>query len=242
MIAAQQTRKTILIVEDEVDLAGLIRLNLEREGYTCRVAHAGDEALQAVARETPDLVLLDRMLPGMSGDEVGAQLRKNVATASIPIVMLTAKTEESDELVGFAIGADDYITKPFSMKVLPARVAAVFRRARNRGEDESETIATGPFEMTPSHHKLIVDGNAVSLTATEFKLLRELMLAKGRVLDRVRLINRVLGSDAVVTDRTIDVHITALRKKIGAASSWVQTVRGVGYTFRPPEESTAAKP
>ncbi len=230
--------KTILIVEDEADLAELLRLNLEREGYSCRVAGAGDEALAEARRHAPSLVLLDRMLPGLSGDEVAAILRRDPATANIPVIMLTAKVEESDELVGFALGADDYVTKPFSMKVLLARVRSIFRRTMLM-ETDLDTLRTGPFQLTPSRHELTVDGQPVQLTATEFRLLKALMVARGRVRNRDQLIDTAFGVGVAITDRTVDVHVTALRKKLGASAGWIQTVRGVGYTFREPQEPNA---
>lgn len=226
--------KTILIVEDEADLAELLRYNFEREGYVCRCVTAGDEALAAIRKSPPDLVLLDRMLPGVSGDEVVRRVKGDPATARIPVLVLTAKVEEDEQLVGFALGADDYVTKPFSVKVLLARMAAMLRRA-NPSEDAGEVIVTGPVTLNRSRHEVTVGGEPVRLTATEFKLLMTLMVARGRVLGRGRLIEAVLGSTTVVLDRTIDVHITALRRKLGAAAKWVQTVRGVGYTFRPPD-------
>ena len=228
-----KTRGSILVVEDEMDLADMVRINLEREGYTCRVVGAGDEALRQIRHDRPDLVLLDRMLPGLSGDEVVAMLKRDPGTASIPVIVITAKAEESDELVGFALGADDYVTKPFSIKVLLARIAAMMRRLDTVDVDP-DTIAAGPIRLTPSRHEVTVGGTAVTLTATEFRLLHTMMSAGGRVLSRSQLLDKVFGSDVVVTDRTIDVHITALRKKLGEASGWVQTVRGVGYTFRRP--------
>jgi len=226
-------QRSVLIVEDETDLASLLQYNLEREGYACRCATAGDVALTEIRRNPPDLVVLDRMLPGLSGDEVASRLKRDPKTADIPLILLTAKAEEADQLVGFALGADDYVTKPFSMRILLARVSAVFRRAEAR-EGEPEVLSAGPITLNPSYHELTVHGTAVSLTATEFRLMRALMAARGRVLDRAGLIDAVLGAGAVVTDRTIDVHITALRKKLAAASGWIQTVRGVGYTFREP--------
>lgn len=226
--------RSILIVEDEVDLAELLRFNLEREGYKCRVVHDGGGAMAEVRRAAPDLVLLDRMLPGTSGDEVIASLKHESATAAIPVMMLTAKAEESDELVGFALGADDYVTKPFSMKLLVARVAALLRRA-DATEIEGDVIVQGPVRLDSSRHEITVGGRPITVTATEFRLLRTLMAGNGRVLTRAQLIESVLGTGAAVTDRTIDVHITALRKKLNEAAGWVQTIRGVGYTFREPE-------
>ncbi len=225
--------KSILLVEDEGDLADLLQYNLEREGYRCRAVHDGSSALQEIRRDPPHLVILDRMLPEQSGDEIIAQIRKEPRTASLPIIMLTAKAEESDELVGFALGADDYVTKPFSMKLLIARVSAVLRRTEGR-EFDSEVLSYGPIKLDSSRFEVTVSGTAVSLTAMEFRVLKALMGARGRVLRRSDLIDKVLGTSVAVTDRTIDVHITALRKKLNDASPWIKTVRGVGYAFREP--------
>jgi len=222
----------VLVVEDEADLAEVIRYNLEREGYRCRCVADGSVALAELRREPPDLMVLDRMLPGLSGDEVMARLRREPATAGIPVLMLTAKAEESDELVGFALGADDYVTKPFSMRLLLARVEALLRRA-DASAGGADVLTTGPITLDRSRRELKVDDESVTLTSTEFGILWELMAARGRVLSRERLIDGVLGTCAVVTDRTIDVHVAALRKKLGNASALIQTVRGVGYTLRP---------
>jgi len=227
--------KTILVVEDEADLANMLRHNLEREGYACRTAADGRAALSEIRRSVPDLVLLDRMLPGLSGDEILSQLRHEPRGVSIPVIMLTAKVEESDQLVGFALGADDYVAKPFSMKVLLARVAALLRRAE-AGDVEPEVLAAGPIALDVGRHEVTVEGRPVVMTATEFRVLRALMAANGRVLSRGQMIDSVLGTGVAVTDRTIDVHITALRKKLGDAGMWIQTIRGVGYTFRQPDE------
>lgn len=225
--------KLILIVEDEADLAELIRYNLQREGHTCRCAGDGDSALREARRQPPDLILLDRMLPGTSGDEIASSLKRDPHTARIPIIMLTAKAEEADELVGFALGADDYVTKPFSMKRLLARIAAMLRRAETAAA-AGELLANGPIKLDRGRFEVTVDDQPVGITATEFRLLEALMSARGRVLDRAQLIDSALGQGAVVTDRTIDVHVAALRKKLGSASRWIQTIRGVGYTFRQP--------
>ena len=226
------TNKTVLVVEDEADLAEVVRYNLEREGYRCRCLVDGTSALAELRRERPDLLILDRMLPGMSGDEVISKLRREPTTADIPVLMLTAKAEESDELVGFALGADDYVTKPFSMKLLLARIDALLRRVGTPAA-ESDALTVGPITLDRSRRELKVDDEAVTLTSTEFGLLWELMAARGRVLSREQLIDAILGIGAVVTDRTIDVHVAALRKKLGKASGLLQTVRGVGYTLRP---------
>jgi two-component system phosphate regulon response regulator PhoB len=224
------------VVEDEADLAELLRFNLEREGYVCQCVGSGDAALAAIAANPPDLVLLDRMLPGRSGDEVVARIKRNPATAGIRVIVLTAKVDEADQLVGFALGADDYVTKPFSMKVLLARTAILLRR-NETARREPEVLTVGPVALNPQRHEVNVDGAPVRLTATQFRLLNVLMAAEGRVMDRSRLIEATLGPVTVVTDRTIDVHITALRRKLGEAAAWIQTVRGVGYTFRQPGEA-----
>ena len=211
------TSKTVLVVEDETDLAEVVRYNLEREGYKCRCVADGTSALIELRRERPDVLILDRMLPGLSGDEVIAKLRREPETASVPVLMLTAKAEESDELVGFALGADDYVTKPFSMKLLLARVDALLRRA-SAPTAGSDVLTVGPISLDRSRRELEVDDESVALTSTEFGILWELMAARGRVLNREQLIDGVLGTCVVVTDRTIDVHVAALRKKLGNAS------------------------
>lgn len=225
--------QSVLIVEDESDIAELLRYNLQREGYSCRCVGDGAAALVEVRRSPPDLIILDRMLPGMSGDEVISQIRHESRGAAIPILMLTAKAEESDQLVGFALGADDYVTKPCSVKLLLARVAALLRRSQ-AGEPEPELFTGGPIRLDVSRHEVLVEDKPVVLTATEFRVLKSLMAANGRVLSRSQMIDNVLGTGVAVTDRTIDVHITALRKKLGDGGAWIQTIRGVGYAFREP--------
>jgi len=228
-----QAVKSILVVEDEIDLGDTVCYHLEREGYACRRAGDGQQALAELRRQPPDLIILDRMLPVLSGDDVAARLKRDPRLSTIPVIMLTAKSEESDELVGFALGADDYIRKPFSMKLLLARVAAVLRREDTSVRDR-DVITIGPILLDKGRHEVTVHQTQVALTATEFRVLRELMLAGGRVLERERLIDAVLGVGVAVTNRTIDVHIAALRKKLGPASEWIQTIRGVGYAFRAP--------
>lgn len=233
-----QARAKILVVEDEADLAEMLRFNLARNGYACEVAGGGDEALACMARMRPDLVLLDRMLPGLSGDEVLSRMTREAALADTPVVMLTAKTEEADQLVGFALGATDYVSKPFSMKVLLARIAAILRRSASpERETDSEGLTVGPVTVCLSRHEALLDNTPLRLTATEFRILAALMRAGGRVLSRAQLLDSAFGVGVVVTDRTVDVHITALRKKLGDGAGWVHTVRGVGYAFREPAES-----
>jgi len=230
--------KSILIVEDENDLADVLSYHLEREGYTCRRARDGEAALAEVRRGRPDLIVLDRMLPKLSGDEVAVRLRRDPHTAEMPIIMLTAKAEDADELVGFALGADDYIRKPFSIKLVLARIAALLRRERV-ARQASEVLTGGELVLDHGRHEVTVGGQPVSLTATEFRIIAALMAAGGRVLSRGQLIDAALGQNVAVTDRTMDVHIAALRRKLGAGAACVQTVRGVGYTFRaPPGKST----
>jgi len=227
--------RRILVVDDEDDLAEVVCFNLEREGFQCQRAADAAQALRHLKTARPDLVVLDRMLPDQPGDVVARQMRRNPDTASIPILMLTARADEQAELSGFACGADDYVSKPFSMAVLVARVDSLLRRSTDTPTD-SRVVEIGPIRVDPDRHETLVNGAPVALTATEFGILLTLMKGGGRVLDRDRIINAVLGPTVAVTDRTIDVHVAALRKKLGSASSWVQTVRGVGYTFRAPAD------
>ena len=232
---AMRPGKVILIVEDEADLRKMIGFNLEREGYECHHAADGDEGLASISRHPPDLVILDRMLPGTSGDDLLAMIRRDPRTAATPVLMLTAKAEESDELVGFALGADDYVTKPFSMKALIARINARLRRSKEGDSAQDKAItASGPVMLDSDRHSVSVDGVAITLTSTEFRLLKALMIADGRLRTRDQLIDTVLGANVAVVDRTIDVHIAALRRKLGSAANCVQTVRGSGYVWRVP--------
>ncbi len=222
--------KTILVVDDERDLVELIGYNLQRHGYKVICAFDGAGALERAAKQRPDLVLLDLMMPGVDGLEVARRLKGDSRMAAVPIMMLTAKGEETDVVVGLTLGADDYITKPFSMKVLLARVAAVLRRTREPGE-ESPTgfLKAGPLSIDMQRHQATINNKPVVLTLTEFKLLSALVMARGRVLTRHQLMDKAMGTDVMVTDRAIDVHITGIRRKLGSASWLVHTVRGVGY-------------
>ena len=235
--ASQPRKPLVLVVDDEADLVELITLNLERNGFEVIGAGDGNVALSHVRKYKPDLVVLDLMLPGVDGTEVARRLRADPATAALPIVMLTAKSEETDVIVGLSLGADDYVTKPFSPKVLVARVQAILRRSQAKptpaGEpDAAGVLRAGPLAMDLEKHEISVDGRAVRLTLTEFKLLRALVEAGGRVLSRDRLMDKGMGTDVFVTDRAIDVHITAIRKKLGDANWLVHTVRGVGYRLQ----------
>jgi two-component system phosphate regulon response regulator PhoB len=218
----------VLVVEDEKDLSELLSYNLRRAGFTVDCALTGMKALQCVAANRPDLILLDLMLPELSGTEVASRIRSNPETASIPIIMLTAKGEEVDQLVGLTVGADDYVTKPFSMKLLLARVQAVLRRT-GRASEEPSLIQLGPVMVNMETHEVTCEGQDVKLTLTEFRLLSSLLAASGRVLSRKVLMSRAMGPGVTVTERTIDVHVTAIRKKLGSHGGMIRTVRGVGY-------------
>lgn len=219
----------ILLVEDEQDLLELLRFNLEREGYEVSTATTGAQALASVKRTVPDLVLLDRMLPGMEGLEICRTLKKRSATSKVPVIMLTAKGEEADVVKGLEAGADDYVTKPFSPRVLLARVQAVLRRL---GAETTGTVTVGGVSLDPERHSVSVDGEAVELTATEFKLLALLLSRPGRVFTRQQIIERIHEGFAGVTDRSVDVQVVALRRKLGNRGDRIFTVRGVGYRFR----------
>lgn len=225
----------ILIVEDETDLARMLQFNFQRDGYLCSVAQDGNQAVKLMRDDPPDLVVLDRMLPGQSGDDVLTRMRQDPHLEHIPVVMLTAKTEENDQLEGFSLGADDYVTKPFGIQVLLARVTALLRRT-NKGSTapDPDEITAGPIRLHATRHDVSVEHRPARLTVTEFRLLHALMKAGGRVLTRSQLLDFAFGMDIVVSDRTIDVHVTALRKKLSPAGHWIRTVRGVGYAFRDP--------
>lgn len=231
--ASARRSRTVLVVEDERDLNELISLNLQRNGYDVISAFNGNDALEKVRGDLPDLIVLDIMLPGVDGTEVTRQLRADARTAQIPIVMLTAKSEETDIVVGLKLGADDYVTKPFSMKILLARLESLSRRLdKPLAVDANTTLKAGPLEMDLSRHEVFVNGSNVKLTLTEFKLLSALVNARGRVLSRDQLMDKAMGADVMVTDRAIDVHVTSIRRKLGDAAGLVHTVRGVGYRLR----------
>ncbi len=231
--AVNANRKTVLVVDDEKDLVDLIGYNLARHGYRVLTAHDGETALELARRESPDLVLLDLMIPGIDGAEVARRLRGDASTAAMPIIMLTARGEETDVVVGLTLGADDYITKPFSMKILLARLNTVLRRGdRPAGDENQGTLRAGPLTIDFARHEITAGENQVRLTLTEFKLLAALAAGRGRVLTRDQLMDKAMGSDVFVTDRAIDVHVTAIRRKLGEYHWLVRTVRGVGYRLR----------
>jgi two-component system phosphate regulon response regulator PhoB len=221
----------VLIIEDDRSLAEVVAYNLRQAEYEVLVAHDGQEGLRQAELKLPDIVILDLMLPVIDGLDVCRRLRANAATRDVLIVMLTAKAEEVDELLGFSLGADDYVTKPFSVKVLVERLRALRRRAATPEPDDEIAAAHG-ISVDRRRHKVTVRGKSLSLTLSEFNLLDTLIRQPGRVFQRHELIDAALGSDTDVMDRTIDVHIRSLRAKLAADADVIETVRGVGYRFR----------
>jgi phosphate regulon transcriptional regulator PhoB len=229
-------RGRILVIDDEKDLTELVRYNLEKEGFTVRCSLDGESGLSLATKEPPDLVVVDLMLPGIDGLDVCRALRSEKRTTRIPIIMLTAKSGESDRILGLELGADDYMTKPFSPRELVARIKAVLRRTA-APQMPAEIIQRGGLTIDLARRTISCSGESIVLTATEFRLLQFFATRPGRVFSRTELIDGVLGRDVVVEDRTIDVHITGLRKKLGECGEWIETVRGFGYRFREnPEE------
>jgi len=224
-------RPRVLIIEDEHGLTDVLTYNLQREGYDTVVAHDGQEGLRKAQMHLPDVILLDLMLPGLSGLDVCRELRSGERTRNVPIVMLTAKAEETDHVVGFSLGADDYVTKPFSVKVLMQRIKALQRRVES-GADAGDAIEHLGVRIDRVRHRASVDGKQLDLTPTEFRLLECLLRQPGRAFSRPQLMDVAIGEGAIVLERTIDVHIKTLRKKLGAKVDYIETVRGVGYRFR----------
>lgn len=222
----------IVVVEDEEDILELIAYNLRKEGYRVRAVNSGEAGLQAVRESLPDLVLLDLMLPGVDGFEVCRALKRDGETSNIPILMLTAKGEEADIVAGLELGADDYITKPFSTRVLLARVRAVLRRKPPAEDDSPSPKVINEVVIHPGRREVTVGGRQVNLTHTEFELLHLLASRPGWVFDRYRIVEAVHGDNTPVTDRSVDVHIVGLRKKLGEAGRYIETVRGIGYRLK----------
>lgn len=223
--------ETILVIEDEKNILELLKYNLEQEGFRTLTAARGDTGLEIALKETPAAVILDLMLPGLSGLEICKTLRHNAKTRSLPILMLTAKGTETDKILGLELGADDYITKPFSPRELMARVKAVLRRSKEKLE--TVFLKSGILELDITKHELRLKGKGMEVTAKEFELLRTLMASKGRALTREVLLEKVWGYDHSVNieTRTVDMHITQLRKKLGKEADRIVTVKGVGYRF-----------
>ncbi len=223
----------IVVIEDEDDILEVIAYNLKREGYDVVTSTSGEDGLEKIERNAPQLVILDLMLPEIDGIELCRKLKADPLTQAIPVIMVTAKGEESDVVLGLGVGADDYITKPFSPREMVARVRAVLRRSRGRTEvDRRESVVRDGIVIDPQRHDVKIDGESVILTATEFRLLHFLATHPGRVFTRDHLLTRVIGEDAIVIDRNIDVHVRSIRKKLGAHRDLIETIRGVGYRFK----------
>ena len=226
------SRQSVLVVEDEEDIMEVIRFNLEKEGYEVNQALSGEKALQVVENNLPSLVLLDLMLPGINGLDLCRIFKQNDRTKAIPVIMLTAKSEDADIVAGLEMGAEDYITKPFSPRVLVARVRTILRRRESGVKDDSSVIQVEGMQIHPGRHEVTMGDNVVDLTPSEFRILHYLARRPGWVYSRDQIIDAIRGHGYVVTDRAIDVQVVGLRKKLGDYGKFIETVRGIGYRFR----------
>lgn len=224
----------ILLIEDEVDIASLIKLQAEISGYKVHVEHDGLNGYLAIEREMPDLIILDIMLPGLNGLDVCRKVKNNPDLNHIPIIMISAKSEELDVVLGLELGADDYVAKPFSLKVLFSRVKAVLRRGKET-EKEPALLTFGDYTMEVDRYVVRKKDKSIALTLSEFGILRRLLINRGKVLTRNQLLDDVQNDEAFIIDRNIDVHIASLRKKLGPSFDGIETVRGVGYRFKDEE-------
>jgi len=224
----------VLIVDDERDLVRLLEFNLQQAGFETAAAYAGVEALEKVRQRVPDLVVLDLMLPDIPGNEVCRQLKASPRTRHVPVLMLTARTDEVDRVVGFEVGADDFVTKPFSVRELVLRIRAILRRGGGADADQARE-QVGPIRVDPAAHRAYVDGEEIALTALEFKLLTTFMSRLGRVQTREALLQDVWGVSSDLQTRTVDTHVKRLREKLGAGRDLIETVRGIGYRMVEPE-------
>jgi len=225
-------KERILVVDDEEDILELVKFNLAKEGYRVDCVISGERALTRVIEERPDLILLDLMLPGLDGLDVCRELKNNPVTRRIPIVMLTAKGEDADIVLGLEMGAEDYVTKPFSPRVLLARLKAVLRRNRYPDRGEMAIVRRHDLTIDPNRHEVTLHGRSITLTSTEFGILHLLARRPGRVFSRGQIIGAVKGDDYPVTERSVDVQIVNLRKKLGDSGQIIETIRGVGYRFK----------
>ena len=225
-------KEHILVVDDEENILELLQYNLAKNGYRVTTVTTGEEAITAAKGDVPDLVLLDLMLPGVDGLEVCRQLKSNPKTAHVPVVMLTARGEEVDIVTGLELGADDYVTKPFSPRVLLARMRTVFRKQSRPMPEEEATLQVHRMVIHPGRREVLIEGEAVDLTYTEFRLLHFLARRTGWVFTRKQIIDAVRGDDYPVTDRSVDVQVAGLRKKLGGHGQYIETVRGVGYRLK----------
>ncbi|MDG5813679.1 response regulator transcription factor [Chitinispirillales bacterium ANBcel5] len=226
------TSKKILIIEDDEDIIELVSYNLAREGYDVVAAVSGEEGLEKIKREQPNLVLLDLMLPGIDGFEVCRSIRTKAVQTNIPIIMLTAKGENADIVTGLELGADDYIIKPFSPRVLLARIKNILRRKNRENTDSSSVIALDKLVIHPGRHEVLLDNKKIDLTYTEFAVLHHLASKPEWVFSRFQIVEAIKGENYPVTDRSVDVIIVGLRKKLGKFGTLIETVRGVGYRFK----------
>ena len=233
--AAPPAEQRVLVVDDEADIVALVAYHLAKAGYRVSTASTGPDALEAARREHPSLIVLDLMLPGLSGYEVLEQLRAGGASRDVPVLMLTARREEEDRIHGLSLGADDYLTKPFSPQELVLRVGAILRRTRVAPSDEGETLTLGPLEIDMDAHLVRVAGEPVELTPTEYKLLLLLAERRGRVQERAHLLESVWEAAPDIQTRTVDMHVQRLRAKLGVAGDMIETVRGFGYRLRVPQ-------
>ena len=228
----EMATERILVVDDEEDLLELVQYNLAKEGYQVRCVATGEQAIREARAYLPDLVLLDLMLPAVDGLAVCKALKLDADTQHIPIVMVTAKTEEADVVSGLELGADDYITKPFSPRVLLARIRAVLRRKQKPEAEDTSTIRVHELVIHPGRHEVLLQGQVVDLTFTEFRLLQFLARKPGWAFSRMQIVDAVKGEDYPVTERSVDVQVAGLRKKLGSWGGYIETVRGVGYRFK----------
>ena len=226
----------ILLIEDEEDIAALIKLQAELSGYKVIVETDGLNGFNAIARESPEIIILDIMLPGMNGLDVCRKVKTMPELKHIPVILISAKSEELDVVLGLELGADDYVTKPFSPKVLFSRVKAVLRRRQESEVGQPQILSFGPFLMDLNRHAVKKNDKNIALTLSEFGILKRLVASKGKVLTRNQLLDDLQNDDAFVVDRNIDVHIAALRKKLGPSFDYIETVRGVGYRFKTADE------
>ena len=230
----------VLVVEDEPDIAALVAYQLTREGFRVETAGSGPEAIDAIGREIPDLLILDRMLPGLSGDQVLRQLRAEPATANLPVLVLTAKRDQEERIEGLELGADDYLTKPFSPRELVLRARAILRRVQDAGiTSGGKVLRAGPVRLDVGANQVTIGGSEVKLTPTEFRLLQALMERRGRTQSRKQLLEKAwdveAGASERIQTRTVDMHVRRLRAKLGDVGSWIQTIRGFGYRLKVPE-------
>ena len=233
------SKKKLLIIEDDRSLANVVEYNFANSGYEVFCARDGQDGINQARNRLPDIILLDLMIPVIDGIEVCRQLRAESTTRETPIIMVTAKSEEVDQLIGFSVGADDYVIKPFSVRVLMEKVKTLLRRhARSQGTG-LDIVSSGPVEVDRGRHRVLLDQKQLELTPSEFRLLDTMIRHPGRAFDRSELINSALGADTLALERTIDVHIRSLRKKLGVHADVIQTVRGVGYRFRESSSATS---